>query len=164
MSTTHSALPPWEVVALEAMIEQLYQADETKEPAVRRRDDVLGSFKYLQRIKYGSTEVICQTLAYKYYYRPRSVYALILRHAARLKEADLAEVKVGVEELMHIRQQVKSTDWMDSTRRHEAVRAAFKKWQTLGDISFLCRLLGHKFYYRPETVRQLLKEVDYKSK
>ncbi|EAY28410.1 hypothetical protein [Microscilla marina] len=164
MSTTYPTLPPWEVVALEAMIEKLYQADETKEPAVRRRDDVLGSFKYLQRIKYGSMEVICQTLAYKYYYRPRSVYALVLRNANRLKDAELEELKVGVDELMYIRQQVKSLYWMESTRRHEAVRAAFRKWQNLGDISFLCRLLGYMFYYRPETVRQLLKEVNYKSK
>lgn len=157
MSTTYTSLPRWEVDILETMIEKLNQADESQEPAERRRDDVLGSFKYLQRIKYGSMEAICQTLAYKYYYRPRSVYALILRNTDRL--ASVTELKMGVEELVYIRQKLKSPYWMDGKRRHQAVCAAFKKWQNLGDINFLCRLLGYMFYYRPETVRQLLKEA-----
>jgi hypothetical protein len=158
MSITYTTLPQWEVKVLETLIEKLHEADESEEPAERRRDDVLGSFKYLQRIRYGSMEAICQTLAYKYYYRPRSVYALILRNTDRLKEASLAEVKIGVEELMDIRQKLKSPYWMDGKRRHQAVRYSFKKWQNLGDANFLCRLLGYMFYYRPETVRQLLKE------
>lgn len=147
-----------DTAAIETLIEEVCATPEHQDPAEHRRDNVLRSFKYLSRIRYGSLDAICQVLAYKYYYRPRSVYAIICRNLDKLKAGDFGETKISVNELLEIAEHLKLPYWMDNQRRHNDVRATFYQWQNLGDLNFLCRLLGHQFYYRPNTVRQILKE------
>jgi len=150
------ALEVQEIQAMQLLIEHATDKREDRSPADRRKEDLLGNFKYLQRIRYGCMDNICQVLACKYYYRPRSVYAII---QGALGEIDaLEEVPLGVNELMIIAQKLKMPNWMDGmTRRHNELREMFQRWQSLGSLTFLCRLLGYKFYYKPDSVRYILK-------
>lgn len=152
------ALEAHEIQAMQVLIENASNKNDQRTPADRRRDDLLRNFKYLQRIRYGCMESMCQILACKYYYRPRSVYELINRNLDKVNDHAFTEVPLKVEELLTITQKLKMPNWMDGvTRRHNELREMFTKWQTLGDLSFLCRLLGHKYYYKPNSVRYILK-------
>lgn len=152
------ALEPQEIQTMQTLIEQASNKREDLAPADRRREDLLRNFKYLQRIEYGCMESICQVLAYKYYYRPRSVYQLINRHLDKVQSNTFEESPINVMELLEISQKLKTPDWMDGVkRRHDEIRATFRKWQTLGNQRFLCRILAHKYYYNPDSVRDILK-------
>lgn len=143
---------------IERIIEKVSEVSAENSPNTRRRADLLASFKYLQRINYGSMEAISQVLAYKYYYRPRSVYTIISKCPVEVANPKLKEKKLSAAELLAIRESVQIQPyWMNSRRRHQDVCAAFKQWKNLGEASFVCRLLGYIYYLRPNTVRLILK-------
>ncbi|EAY24481.1 hypothetical protein [Microscilla marina] len=142
---------------LERVIERVNDS-LTETPTERRQNDLLRNFKYLQRIRYGSMAIMSQVLAYKYYYRPRSVHTIINRGLDKIANPAFVETKISVSELFTIREHIKSSPyWMDGKRRHQDVQAAFIKWQSLGEVSFVCSLLGYIYYLRPNTVRLILK-------
>ena len=152
------ALEAYEIQAMQVLIENASNKNDNRTPGDRRRDDLLRNFKYLQRIGYGCMESICQVLACKYYYRPRSVYELIKRHLDKVNDHAFTEIPLEVEELLIITNKLKTPNWMDGvTRRHNELREMFTKWQTLGSLSFICKLLGYKYYYKPNSVRYILK-------
>ena len=158
MQKALEALEAYEIQAMQVLIENASNKNDQRTPGDRRRDDLLRNFKYLQRIGYGCMESICQVLACKYYYRPRSVYELINRNLNKVHDQTFTEVPLDVEELLIITQKLKMPNWMDGlTRRHNEVRTMFHKWKSLGNLSFLCKLLGYKYYYKPNSVRYILK-------
>lgn len=163
MIAAQEELSTTSATAMEEMIEHTYALGEEVDPGERRRRDLLRNFKYLHRIGYGCLEQICQVLACKYYYRPRTVYAIIHRYVETWEKEDFTEVPIKVEELMAITQKIKTPNWMDGlTRRHNSVQEMFYAWRNLGSMNFLCRILGYKFYYKPDSIRQILKEGRWK--